>query len=209
MPKSARKGFCFAEPSCTGDMIQWDMPSRQQLAEFDYVLLGAVYRGYATGYSIRNLILKTKGSRWSGSTGAVYPALRRLEASGYLRADSAGNSSRARTSYSLTPKGSAALRGWMTAPVSEEDLGMLSDPLRSRCLNLRLLKPRERLAAVRQWIEQNEAYIAYFTQRLSQLPGKDRFVDLGFLNLAHLLEGRRKWLRLLADEVGLDLEEPS
>ncbi|MEP0765244.1 MAG: PadR family transcriptional regulator [Fimbriimonadia bacterium] len=183
------------------------MPSRQQLAEFDYVLLGAVYRGYPTGYSIRNLILRTKGSRWSGSTGAVYPALRRLEASGYLAAETAGKASRARTSYSLTPKGTEALRRWMMGPVSEEDLGMMSDPLRSRCLNLRLLKPRERVTAVRQWIEQNEAYIAYFTQRLGELPGKDRFVDLAFLNLAHLLEGRRRWLLLLADEVGLKLEQ--
>lgn len=180
------------------------MPKRRQLAEFDYILLGAVFRGFTTGYSIRKQILRTRGSRWSGSTGAVYPALRRLMTTGYLGLTGAGDNSRARMNYALTMEGKNALRGWLIKHPDEAEMGMISDPLRSRCLNLRFLKPDERRKAVGAWIEANDEYVDYFQRALTDLPVSiDPFVRLGFENVKSMLEGRTKWLKRVAAEVGL------
>lgn len=181
------------------------MPKRKEPAEFDFVLLGAIFRGYTTGYSIRKLILRTRGQRWSGSTGAVYPALRRLHSAGYLVvADDAENGKRASTSYHISDEGRAALRSWLMDRPGEEDMGLISDPLRSRCLNLSLLNAAERRKAVAQWKQAHQEYVTYFQKARQALPkSTDTFVRLGFENMKEMLEGRTRWLEHLASEVGL------
>jgi DNA-binding PadR family transcriptional regulator len=177
------------------------MPKRQALAEFDFILLGAVYRGYNTGYSIRQLILKTRASRWSGSTGAVYPALRRLQSGGYLQVTTdQSDNGRARTIYHISDTGVKELHAWLTAVPPEEDLGMLSDPLRSRTLMLRMLAPKERVETVQRWVESNEKYIDYVKEigRARSETEHDPYLGAAFSNLLELLEGRRRWLDTFA-----------
>jgi DNA-binding PadR family transcriptional regulator len=182
------------------------MPKRKRLGEFDLVLIGAIYRGFTNGYAIRKQILRSRGSRWSGSTGAIYPALRRLEAARYLeRIASAGDERRLRTSYKVTPKGKTALRRWLTDPIPEHEIGLISDPLRSRCFLLFMLTPAVRAKTVAQWIQANESYLSYFSKRAADVSTTSNvYAGLGFHNVVELLKGRRRWLKRLADAADRD-----
>lgn len=82
-----------------------------------------------TAYKVRKKFEGSKSVEWSGSTGAVYPAIRRLEAERYVRSTSADDA-RGTLTYELTAKGTRALDAW--AVDAERAAGPGMDPFRSR-----------------------------------------------------------------------------
>src|SRR5215472_782767 len=86
---------------------------RRAVTELEGAALAVIYRlGACTPYRVRLDFQSSRSSEWSGSAGAVYPALRRLDAAGLLRA---GQGARRRGSvlYTLSPAGRRALAGWL------------------------------------------------------------------------------------------------
>jgi DNA-binding PadR family transcriptional regulator len=77
------------------------------------VILGMIAIGRQTGYDIKQLVDKSTRHFWSASYGQIYPELRRLEEQGLVRGQSEPTGGRARTVYTLTPEGEAALRDWL------------------------------------------------------------------------------------------------
>jgi DNA-binding PadR family transcriptional regulator len=93
------------------------------LTPLGYALLGLVQQAPRSGYDLRRMFAATPMGYFSGSPGAIYPALDRLERSGLV----AGNVDdrqplRPRRVYTITPKGLEVLRAWVTRPVTHEDL---------------------------------------------------------------------------------------
>ena len=114
------------------------------LSELEGAVLGLIERqGPMTAYAVRKTFLESPTDHFSGSAGAIYPLLRRLEASGLL-STAARSDGRRGVAYSLTPGGVGSLRAW----VLPEDLSWMAsvtfDPLRTRVLSLGLLEPSER-----------------------------------------------------------------
>jgi DNA-binding PadR family transcriptional regulator len=79
------------------------------------VILGMIALGKQTGYDIKQLVDKSTRHFWAASYGQIYPELRRLEEQGLIRGQSEPTGGRARTVYSLTPDGEAALTQWLAA----------------------------------------------------------------------------------------------
>jgi DNA-binding PadR family transcriptional regulator len=77
------------------------------------VILGMIALGKQTGYDIKRLVDESTRHFWSASYGQIYPELRRLEEQGLVRGQSEPTGGRARTVYTLTPEGDAALRDWL------------------------------------------------------------------------------------------------
>ena len=77
------------------------------------VILGMIALGKQTGYDIKQLVDKSTRHFWSASYGQIYPELRRLEEQGLVRGQSEPTGGRARTVYTLTPAGEAALSDWL------------------------------------------------------------------------------------------------
>jgi DNA-binding PadR family transcriptional regulator len=71
--------------------------------------------GKQTGYDIKQLVDKSTRHFWAASYGQIYPELRRLEEQGLIRGQSEPTGGRARTVYSLTSAGAAALTTWLEA----------------------------------------------------------------------------------------------
>lgn len=80
-----------------------------------YALLGLLARESASGYDLRKVFQESLLGLYSDSPGSIYPALRRLESEGLVRARSAAGGRRRRL-LSITADGRRALEAWLREP---------------------------------------------------------------------------------------------
>ncbi|MEM5517851.1 PadR family transcriptional regulator [Henriciella sp. AS95] len=127
------------------------------------IMLEIHLRGRSTAFQVRSAFQTSLTPDWSGSAGAVYPAIKRLEAAGLI-ASKALEDRRGTRSLSATEQGIAALHDWATAP----DLAckLNADPFRTRVDYLKSLPPRQRkqvladiLAAMEQSLSDMQALL--------------------------------------------------
>jgi PadR family transcriptional regulator AphA len=76
-----------------------------------------------SGYALRRHFRTTPAQVYEPSGGALYPALRRLEARGLLRAEAATSGRRSRRVYTATPAGREATLRWVHEPVDPATVG--------------------------------------------------------------------------------------
>src|SRR4029078_4855630 len=74
-----------------------------------WAILGLIAQKPRSGYDLKRAIDRTIRHFWAASSGQIYPALRRLEAAGWIAGDDAPRGARARRIYRITPAGSAGL----------------------------------------------------------------------------------------------------
>jgi DNA-binding PadR family transcriptional regulator len=106
--------------------------SGRQLTAFEHILLGLTCLAPSSGYDLKRIFAVTPMGIYQPSSGALYPALRRLELMGLIQAqapaDRAGESARRRRVYEPTEAGRAAHLEWLRTPVETEtvsrDLGL-------------------------------------------------------------------------------------
>jgi DNA-binding PadR family transcriptional regulator len=93
----------------------------------EMALLGLVAQKPQSGYDLRKTFATTAMRHYSDSPGSIYPALRRIEARGWIETTTGRTSlaePRRRQDYRLTNAGKAALIAWLELPVSAEDVRM-------------------------------------------------------------------------------------
>jgi DNA-binding PadR family transcriptional regulator len=102
-----------------------------QLTSFEHVLLGLICLSPASGYDLKRIFAATPMGLYQPSSGALYPALRRLAARDLIRdgaPDQVNGPGRRRRVYEPTPGGRAAHLTWLRAPVEpatvSRDLGL-------------------------------------------------------------------------------------
>jgi PadR family transcriptional regulator AphA len=103
---------------------------RSRLTGFEQVLLGMISLQPSTGYDLKRRFATTSLGVYQPSSGALYPALERLERRGLLASEAlpqAGHG-RPRRRYRLTDDGRQAHLDWVRQPVVPEtvaqDLGL-------------------------------------------------------------------------------------
>ncbi|MGO9336794.1 MAG: PadR family transcriptional regulator [Terracidiphilus sp.] len=88
-----------------------------------FALLGLIFEQPMSGYDLRKVFTTTAMGSFSDSPGAIYPALARLEAKGLVRGTVEESASlRKRRVFEITPTGLAALKEWLTKPVTRDDV---------------------------------------------------------------------------------------
>jgi PadR family transcriptional regulator, regulatory protein AphA len=103
---------------------------RSRLTGFEQVLLGLIFIRPATGYGLKRRFATTSMGVYQPSSGALYPALDRLEERGLLASEAPppADGGRLRRLYHLTDDGRQAHLGWLREPVVPEtvaqDLGL-------------------------------------------------------------------------------------
>jgi len=103
-----------------------------QLTTFEHILLGMICAAPSSGYDLKRIFAATPMGVYQPSSGALYPALRRLELKGLVRAQApaglSDKSARHRRVYEPTQAGRAAHASWLRAPVEpatvSRDLGL-------------------------------------------------------------------------------------
>ena len=113
------------------------------LTELEGATLAIIAReGPMTPYSVKESFRNSPSEFWSGSAGAVYPLLNRLEARGLITQTPDVSDGRARRECAVTAAGRAELKIWLMDAERASALGF--DPLRTRLFFSELLNAAEK-----------------------------------------------------------------
>lgn len=211
----------------TGNAPKLAIVAPRELTDFEHVLLGLVCAAPSTGYDLKHEFAATPLSVYQPSSGAIYPALRRLERRGLLRAEQGlppgangdGNGHRRRITYHVTGEGAAAHAAWVRQPVSQATIAtdlplhlmrfVMMERLVSRAEVLRFLAElRDALASHLNGLERYAAAAA------TDLPGRHAALalDHGVSERAASLAWVKRAINTLAGPepaLSPDLERPS
>jgi len=143
------------------------MPRSRPLTELEGTVMGVLAaRQPCTPYLVRREFLESPSPHWSGSAGAIYPLVVRLERAGLVRSEPHATGSRRSRRYRLTPAGRRSLARWMGPPVDDLVVSVPPDPLRARIALLTLFPPaRQRM------------YLSGIERRLTEMIAPARHAD--------------------------------
>jgi DNA-binding PadR family transcriptional regulator len=110
----------------------------------EHALLGSLSLRPQSGYDLRKTFT-THMRYYSDSPGSIYPALRRLEARGWIEpaAPATSEEGRVRRPYTLTAAGRQELVAWLTTPIGEGDVALRLSELFLRFTYMGTNVPRE------------------------------------------------------------------
>ncbi|MGA2169928.1 MAG: PadR family transcriptional regulator [Terracidiphilus sp.] len=95
-------------------------------SNLELALLGLLRQMPQSGYDLRKTFATTAMRHFSDSPGSIYPALRRLEARGWIAAPQKSLNEladpRKRQVFHLTAEGESSLVAWLERPVTREDV---------------------------------------------------------------------------------------
>ena len=141
------------------------------LSELEHVVLGVVgVEQPCTAYAIRQVFRRSPSSYWSGSAGAIYPLVRRLEKQRFRRSTARRGDRRSARLYCLTNQGQTELRAWLRPPLPDASALMDIDPLRVRVRFLGALQKAERAAV----LAEAQAKLRKHVERLQAEARQDR-----------------------------------
>lgn len=169
-----------------------------RISELEGCVLGIIWtHGSCTPYVIRRKFLISPNPEWSGSAGAIYPLIKRLEDRGWIRSKEKSTAGGRRSrEYRLTGPGRKIFRIWLGPPLGISTIGIPSDPLRTRVEFLALLDPSECKAfladAIRQMREQLDVIEKDCARRRAERNVPAYAAGLGALKM---MRARLEWLR--------------
>ena len=150
--------------------------------------------GPSTAYAIRRNFQRSPTPDWSGSAGAIYPLLARLDRGRLVRSQAYRTGRRPGRRFQLTLAGKRALRRWLEPPLTDEVVGIPSDPLRTRLGFLDALPPRLRAAFLAEAHAKMQALLPVLQAECTRLSGKPyrQLMAQGGLTM---LKARLRWIR--------------
>lgn len=167
-----------------------------KLSDLERTALGVIHRlGPVTPYRVRKEFLDSPSTVFSGSAGAIYPLLARLESSGLVVSSDATTGNRRSKAYRLTSEGKRRLIEWMNAPMGQDEASD-SDPIRVRMHFLSALTPAKQRAfldrAEDSLIAQKRVIEQHCQKHLNEGDKVDYCAARGGL---HTVRARIKWIR--------------
>lgn len=164
--------------------------------ELEAAVLGVVGRdGPCTPYTIRQHFLESPSPRWSGSAGAIYPLVRRLETRKLVRSTAGARGRRSQRNYRITRRGRTALNRWLLSSIAQSNATLIDDPLRTRMLFLGALPRGQVLTFVSDALGVMRRALHQAQQDLKESPApKDPFAHFAARNALLLTRARLKWL---------------
>jgi len=170
--------------------------THRAINELEGCVLGIVALERAvTAYAVARVFSASPSPQWSGSAGAIYPLVSRLQRAGLLRAKVHRTGRRPSKLLSLTPSGLRALRAWFGAPVPDRIGGVPPDPLRTRIRFLGVLAPAQQRAfmgSARRSAERNLAAVRRDCEQWQTVGGPRYFVAKGAFMM---MQARCAWIR--------------
>lgn len=170
------------------------LADKRSLTEFEQILVGLLARDARSGYELKRYFAATPASVYQPSSGALYPALRRLEREGLLAAEqvpSAGRRTQRR--YRATAAGQATHLEWLRRPVTPAAIGRdLGIYLMRFVMAEGVLSSEEILSFLADIVDALEVFVADIERYLGSVPLPGRHPDLA---LRHGIEVHRASLR--------------
>jgi len=163
----------------------------RDLSELEGCVLGFIWKhGPTTAYAVRKEMLDSPSSHWSGSAGAIYPLLERLQKQRLVAAKAGARGERAHTSYTLTEAGNKALLAWLAPPLEYDIISVAPDPLRTRVFFLRALPASRR----NTFLKKARARLVQYLAEIHTAPAVDEFDEIANRGAIRATEARIAWL---------------
>jgi len=170
---------------------------RSKLTELEGAMLGVVRLApNCTAYRVRQVFLASRSAEWSGSAGAVYPAINRLEAEGLI-GESAAQDGRGTRTYRLTPAGAAAHDAWLCD--ADRAIGAGLDPFRTRAGFWSVLPPKRLRVLLKQLAREAERRREELQRELPSLDEGDAAMTTLHIALQDL---RLTWIAARQRKIG-------
>jgi DNA-binding PadR family transcriptional regulator len=170
------------------------------LTELEGCVLGLIWElAPCTAYTLRQELLQSHSPYWSGSAGAIYPLVARLERQRLVRAKDRATGKRRSKAYELTPAGLRRLVQWLGPPLTDETVGVPMDPLRTRVRFLGALPPASRAA----FLADAEARMRDRLTRMEKPSGAsdpkaNLYEELNERGAVAMMRARLEWVREVA-----------
>lgn len=146
---------------------------KDPLTELEGAILSEIHhRRRSTAFQVRKAFQISPSLEWSGSAGAVYPAISKMVISGLVNSESTSSKLKTRL-LTLTPDGETRLNDWICDPERAASVGL--DPFRLRAGMWDAIEPATRLralGALRQRIESEIEALAALLPQLDAIEGK-------------------------------------
>jgi DNA-binding PadR family transcriptional regulator len=163
-----------------------------------FALLGLLHQQPMSGYDLLKVFATSAMGSFSDSPGAIYPALKRLEARGLVRGTvETSTGLRQRRIFRNTAKGQSALKAWLRRPVTHDDVIRRLDELMLRFSFMdRTLGESRSVAFLRELTDRISGYIPSLQQYLEthalEMPTSGRLaLECGVYGY----EAQLKWAR--------------
>ena len=115
------------------------------LSDMEAVVLGVVWRdGPCTAYHVRKEFVESPATFWSGSQGAIYPLLKKLEKLGLIEVEPDKTDKRKTKSLTVSRKGKRQLSTWYDPNLVGGQVLREFDGLRSRVFFIEVLTDKQR-----------------------------------------------------------------
>jgi DNA-binding PadR family transcriptional regulator len=174
----------------------------RKLSHLAYIVLGVVAeRQPCSGYAVMKDFQSSASTYFSGSAGAIYPLMRRLQEDGLTKVERTAAGSRTRTNYTITEKGRAALEGWLSSPVPEADVAYVVDLLRTRVLFFERLSIEKRRGLVEDARRLLRARITASKEKLGAKGVLTKYEKVTLKSVVMADEARLKWLDVVEKEL--------
>lgn len=171
--------------------------------ELEHCVLGVVWRrGPCSAYAVRNEFARSPSAYWSTSAGSIYPVVERLVSAGLVSSRPTTVGARGSRALELTDEGRRTLRGWV-AHVDPLSTTATYDGVRTKFTFIDALPSRdERRRVIDQTIAHTSIQIDELRRREGD-PGEtlDAIERISMRGARYELEGRRRWLLEIADEL--------
>jgi DNA-binding PadR family transcriptional regulator len=132
----------------------------RQPTELEGAVLGVLReQGPCTAYAVRRVFLDSPSPYWSGSAGAIYPLMKRLQRLGRIASRGGATGRRTSRLYRLTASGAAAFRAWLLPPWPAAVTGVPADPLRTRVSFFGALSAAARSRFLREAMDRIEPHL--------------------------------------------------
>ncbi|MEA2489451.1 MAG: hypothetical protein QOH21_1243 [Acidobacteriota bacterium] len=173
------------------------------MTELEYCVLGVIWQqGPLTAYEVAKPFAESQSSYWSGSVGAIYPLVKRLEEKGFVRGEITEWNSRKKRTFTIAEEGLKHLRAWLSPPFPDSAGAASFDPIRTRLGFLGALPARAR----KRFLDDAERVIREQLVILEELEVSDRkrgerLSALTALGATFELNARLAWLALVRQEL--------
>jgi DNA-binding PadR family transcriptional regulator len=172
--------------------------------ELEAAALGAVWKnGPCTAYSIRQHFLRSPSPRWSGSAGAIYPLIRRLEDQELVCSTANARGKRKQLDYKITRRGRTVLQRWLRQPTPDPATELIHDPLRTRIFFLDILTTRQAKNLVENALEAIRHRLSSLQRDCHNNPiDENPSAYFAARNAVLITEARINWLKEVLQGIG-------
>lgn len=149
------------------------MNEKTTISTLSLAVLGLIAQKPHSGYDLRKAFSTTPMGHFSSSPGAIYPALKRMKKSGWIRGSIDNNKElRPRMIYHITAKGLDALKQHLLQTVTKDDVIWRMDDLMLRFAFMDDVAGREyTLKFLQEFLAETKSHVSTLKQYQKQIKG--------------------------------------